>query len=530
MRTDARGQAETTELGPGSWRLVVRHPNHPALAVPLEIPVGLGRVRKEVRLELGARLVGTVRSQEGLPIGGARMHIESPYGETFLRIEATTDDTGRYATERVLSLGETLEILATAAGFAEGSVLIGVQPAHIRAGEATQDFVLTRPGVSIRGRVLEESGSGVAGASVRSARIDRTGLGPVDPLAFFKGAPSEPWLWREVAKTDNTGRFEVTGLSGLLEHAFLFLHESHAPRTVWLPPGEEGVTIDLGEVTLLAHGGLFGQARWQDGTPAEGERLSLYQVNRVYLHEGESLSEWRPDAWFHDLTVTVAEGGWFRFDQLAPGAYQFIALDHAEEQVVSGHHTGPIELVLDGGPTGPMNDITGVVRDRAGEVLPMVFVRAYEQQGADERLCASDLTRGTGEFSLRVSSGSTLRLAFRDMRGAHEDGELHVPNAGRQEPLEVVLEPRPAPLGPVEGLVIAPDGVPVEGATVTLHPPEDALCACIAFHRETDAAGAFRFSVGDGPHRLVASDPRYASATYAPAWPGDHVLLDLVER
>jgi hypothetical protein len=92
-----------------------------------------------------------------------------------------------------------------------------------------------------------------------------------------------------------------------------------------------------------------------------------------------------------------------------------------------------------------------------------------------------------------------------------------------------MLTPRAHPLPPLDGTVLGPRGEAVEGCTVALHPPEDSLCACLTLHARTDPAGAFRFSTSEGPHRLVASDPRFASAERYPAWPGDHVLIDLEE-
>jgi hypothetical protein len=65
---------------------------------------------------------------------------------------------------------------------------------------------------------------------------------------------------------------------------------------------------------------------------------------------------------------------------------------------------------------------------------------------------------------------------------------------------------------------------------VTLRPPEDSLCDCIAFHTRTDAAGEFRLQVSEGPHRLTAAHPEYAPAERYPVHPGEHVGIELGDR
>lgn len=529
LRTDPRGRAETDELAPGSWRLTVRHPGHAAIAVPLEIPVGLGRVEREIRLERGVRLVGTVRSEEQAPIAGARVRIESPYQETFLLIEATSDDSGRYVTEPVFSSSETLEVLASARGFAESTQWLGIQPAQVSAGEAVQDFVLELSGRALRGRVVDGAGAAVGGASVRVAAIDLSGLDPADPAAVLQAVPRAPWLWQEAARTAAGGTFELTNLVRSQEYAVLIVHDAFAPRMLWSPPGEPSSMHDFGDVVLVAHGGLFGRALWEDGTPAEGELLTIGRMSRVHLGPGQRLRDSRPDAWAHVLARRVGEGGRFRFDQLAPGTYLVLS-SSVQAEVSSGPPTGPIEVVLQGRAPGPEHELAGFVRDRGGAPIPVTFVRAFALEQSRERFVASCLVDDRGAFSLRVPAGSAVRLVFTDLRGAHEDQELRLDPLRVAGPLEVVLEPRAVALPPLDGLVFGPRGDAVEGCSVTLHPPEDSLCACITFQKKTDATGAFRFSISEGPHRLVASDPRFAPATYAPAWPGDHVVIDMEER
>jgi hypothetical protein len=93
---------------------------------------------------------------------------------------------------------------------------------------------------------------------------------------------------------------------------------------VWVPSGAQGEVTDLGEITLERWGGLFGRAVLADGTPAEGEVLRLFQLHRVLVSEAQPLGAWRPDSWFGSTVARTREDGFFRFETLAPGAYEFV--------------------------------------------------------------------------------------------------------------------------------------------------------------------------------------------------------------
>ena len=226
-----------------------------------------------------------------------------------------------------------------------------------------------------------------------------------------------------------------------------------------------------------AHGGLFGRAIWEDGSAAEGERLSIARTNRVYVNDPTELASWRPDSWFHTLETPVGADGRFRFDQLAPGTYQLVTSPPSplREEVLPGQLTGPIEVVLSGRAPGAQTSVTGVVQDAAHEAIPMVLVQGFVLGEPSERLHQMQMVDAHGAFSLRVPSGLAVRLVFVDLRGTHERYELRLDPARVTAPLEVVLEPRAVPLPPVDGLVYGPHGDTLEGSTVSLHPPEDSL-------------------------------------------------------
>jgi len=532
LRTDTGGHAWVADLAPGSWSLTVRHPEYGIAGVPLEIPVGRFRVEKEVRLERGTRVVGTVRASDGAPIRGALVRIESPYREVFLLEESTSDTNGRYATQSIFSLQETLEVLARAPGHAESTILLGIQPEQARAGEAVVDFVLPEYGRTLSGRAVSSSQDGIRGASIRIAALDPVGGSADDVLVALQGAPPEPWLWQEVALTDGAGRFELSGLSDSPQYVLLLVHDSFAPRMAWVPPAESGSVTQLGDLELLAWGSLFGRTKYADGSPAEGALVSIFKLNRVMVTPEESLERWRPQSWFLPLSTRAKEEGFFRFDSLAPGNYDLLPHGIGSWEIRPGQNIGPVEVVIPEAKPGGRIEVIGLVKDRTGLPISLVFVRAFVlEDSKEERLESTDLVDGNGAFSVHVPADRPSRLSFSDFRGEHVDREVILDPTRRSEPLEVVLDERGIRLPPLEGIVLGPGGEPLEGCDVRLHPPEDGICGCVAFHARTDASGAFRFaSVSEGPHRIVASIASFPSKTHYPARPGDYVVIHLEER
>ena len=166
------------------------------------------------------------------------------------------------------------------------------------------------------------------------------------------------------------------------------------------------------------------------------------------------------------------------------------------------------------------------------DVLAAVqFVRAFELVGENERRLSTGLAGADGAFSLAIPAERGARLRFTDLGGTCAEQELVLAPPLSPAPLEVVLESRAERLPALDGLVVGPRGEPIEGCAVTLRPPEDSLCGCIAFHVRTDATGAFRFEqLSDGPHRLIVSDARFQTAIQYPAHAGDHVLIELRAR
>lgn len=525
--TDPGGRATATGLAPGSWFLTVRHAEYAVEGRPLAIPAGRFFMEEEVRLLRGVRVAGSITTETLEPISGATVLIEVPYRGFVLKGNAIADKDGRYESPPLFSNDETLEMLAHAEGYAESSMLVGISPEEVVDGSATADFILPSLGRTLRGHAVDESGVDIGNASIRAAVIDPVGNGN-DVLQSLQVASREPWLWQEYGRTDGSGRFELARLSASPQYLLMILLEPFAPRVVWVPPGEPGSVTDLGDLVMARSGSLFGWARHEDGTPGAGSTLLLYKVHRV--HGLDEAASWRPDTWVHSRDALVGQDGFFRFDLLAPGDYAFASIEAGEWTVEPDQATGPVEVLLPPErPTEEQIRITGMVRDPAGQPIPLVFVTAFARDATGEQLLTNLLVQSPGSFSLRVPEGVGLSLRFTDLHGGHHDRVLSLDAPIGAQPLDVVLDDRLDPLPPIEGIVLGPRGEVVENARVSLRPPVDSLCGCIAFHRTTDGEGAFRFSVSEGPHRLDVSDPRFASAAHYPAHPGDYVTIVLAE-
>lgn len=530
VETDAGGRAAATGLAPGTWFVSVEHPDYARAGVPLVVPVGRFLIEKEIRLERGARISGTVRAEAGGVIGGARVRLESPYKGFLVLHEVLTGADGRYTTPPMFSLTETIEVLASASGFAEAAAFVGIGPADLETGSATTDFVLPAIGRTVLGRVVS-AGAGVAEVAIRLASIDPVGNSPEDVLTSTQAAPPEPWMWQQYARTNGAGEFEIAGLSGLPQYIVLAVREGYAPCIAWVPPGAPGTTTRLADLELFPWGSLFGRATREDGSPAEGEPLGLARVSRVHVASYAELGAFRPDAWFTVVTRHTREDGAFRFDSLAPGTYLFPAFEGRWE-IEPGRATGPIEIVIPSGAAAEDVLVTGTIHDRSGAPITPAFVSAFAVEGAAEtQLLAAALADARGAFSVRLATSTSARIVFDDLGGAHEPREILLAPPFPAEPLEIVLDERTSPLLPIEGLVLGPRGEPLEGCKVSLRPPQDSLCACIAFETKTDASGTFRFeSVSEGPHRLAVSDARLASRVHYPAHAGDSLVIELDER
>jgi hypothetical protein len=250
----------------------------PGTVVHVDLRSAVARIIGVVRDEAGARLAGAVVTMLG---GFDQMRAVDPswYGS------AETDHAGRYTITVFVHEKRWLEPAATRAGFARGTT----KNFAIRAGETkTVDFTL-RPGLPLRGRVVDASGRPVRHAGV--------GI-----------------CWRASTHTDADGRFAFEHLApgsyevGISGEGFRYLTveaEAGGPEVLITVPGSsviEGVLLEA------------------DGRPAEG-------FGSV---DTDGRSGW------------IGPGGRFRLAGLRPGAYDLEVGPH----VFPGIETGSEDVIL----------------------------------------------------------------------------------------------------------------------------------------------------------------------------------------
>jgi hypothetical protein len=196
----------------------------------------------------------------------------------------------------------------------------------------------------------------------------------------------------------------------------------------------------------VATGSLTVHVRWRvEGSPAAGIGLRLLQVDQ-------------PDALYHAIEGTSDERGDWALKDVSPGRV-IVYSDRIEGQagvIVAGQDPAlTIELLA-----GVL--VRGTVVDTDGQVVPgaeLWLDDGYGLVGTVKRVGRAD---DAGRFEVvQVRAGQSV--------GASAPGHLRsasIPvRPETPDPFEIQLEVGPAG-GRVRGIVVAPDGRPVAGATV----------------------------------------------------------------
>ncbi|MCK6445127.1 MAG: carboxypeptidase-like regulatory domain-containing protein [Planctomycetes bacterium] len=533
--SDGAGEARLEGVPPGTWYLLAEHAGFAPLVREVSIDGASTSVSLGMTLVAGVALRGTVRAEGAAPLD-ARVRITAYTRGQSVIVDSACDVDGAFETEPLFVPGEGVELRGSARGFAEVVRAVRV-PAQGGAFELTLGDAERR----VRGIVTGVTGvteTPIAGAIVWTETVPPFGRGRDALLSGLASISSRFERWRRAAITGADGSFELLRLAAGEQHVLMICAEAFAPRVLWVPRGSAAEPVDFGTIRLEHAAGLYGVARFADGSPARGAKLAASLS--IVVNQSSLDAEWRPDRWWRPQVAAVDDAGRFRFDQLASGEYEIASGEHvlATLKLQAGAVSGPLELVVP-----PQDDartrglvVEGDLVDPEARAVQGAWIGAFHTPPAggwvplDASPVAMTFSDGRGGFKLRVPEAGRWTVKVVDVRGEFTAYEASHDLAASTERLAIRLERDTRRIEPLIGLVLGPDGLPRAGIEVALEPPENQYCGCISLVRHTDGDGQVVFEqLTDRDHRVRATDPsgELRPATYFPARAGGYFELTL---
>ncbi|MCR9245221.1 MAG: carboxypeptidase-like regulatory domain-containing protein [bacterium] len=381
-------RAITTADGEFTFELPERHDlllefGHPEYAGDfVEVPAL--RDRLELQLGQGFEIGGIVLDQNGLPVGGARVAVESAVKSRRRVRVATTTANGGYSF-RNLPAGLVRLVARHRLWQAVGrSVLVGEM--------LDTELRFTTPAAPpLRGRVVTTGQVPIAGAVLELTPTNGR-LGLVDPIR---------------TRTDDVGQFELRGLSrGTM--SLLVRHPQHGAlrRTISVGASPTATVLEMPPRSTVR------------GQLSAGEGLAVSEVTLQLVDTGGELHY-----------VATDQDGRFEFDRpLSPGRATLtvmtnalaFARSQASELTVQIEEQARTHLEL---AMAAPTVVRGRCIDAAGVPLADVSIFGSTQYNAS-RLLGSNLASFIGavgeEVALTLSSEAEILLAVSDAEGRFE--------------------------------------------------------------------------------------------------------------
>ena len=456
--TDDAGGFAFADVAPGPVLLSAEALRHQRQELKgLEVKPGQDLSGIEIVLPAAAAVEGKVLLPDGRPAEGAEVTVAEPasHGAFFvLSPRASADDTGHYRLEGIAPGPHTLE--AQLDGYRRA-----VRDVDLKEETRGVDFQLDRGKGEVSGRVTDEAGNPVEGASV---------------AVVGRGGPSRQ------ASSAADGSFRITGVDDGAYRIFAGKQGYAAYRS------ESELTVAGGPVT-----GIELRLTASDGTiVGRLTGLDFSQLARVRVSVDGDASAGQVDA----------EGN-YRILHLQPGTWRVTAVVPDTPLRAAGRVTlepGVSEARLDL-QFGGGHELSGVVL-RNGEPLAAAGLLLAKATGAAPQRGATD---HQGGFRFGGLEDGTYLLRVRTPNGAWHQETVEM--AGDQT---IQVDLRTASLS---GRVVdATDSSPVPGATILLKSPEGGRFGGIS-DATTDARGVFHLpEVGEGSWTVEATREGYAPA------------------
>ena len=409
-RTDANGRYRV-EVTPGVYRVRIASKN---AAEPVTVEAKPEDKIEDINLLLlnSRRVSGFVRDTSDNPIANAIVVIsDDSSGDRRLSPQVvTTDVDGKFEGWQVAGPQATFEV--TAEGYAQTALTVENAATDLIA-------IALKEGITLRGRIVDESDQPVAGARVAQGR-------PPIPGAKYTAAPPLPF--QRNTYTEASGLFTLQNIDAFKGHIWV-THPEIEITNQKIVPVDNTIKLKIDDA---------GQAVMDIDIPVK--RIRVYSVSGVVsLNEGSVegleitafLYEKSSGPIYPETDHTDANGA-YRLDDLEPGKY-YISVSAPEEMEIDGHTTTihrPVQswmlIIEDRDVTlnfEPMGDaqITGVVTYN-NQPVSDVYVSTRILADAPENLISLSgaKTDKKGQFELRdLPSGRiTISLFKMDQPGS----------------------------------------------------------------------------------------------------------------
>ena len=359
------------------------------LAVPF--PADGQAVGIDVALDRGARVTGTVTSEDGTPLAGVCVSVGGSTADEYAGDSTCTEADGRYSVVGLAGAELWLQaddlsgpyLTATYAAPDGSPLVVDVDQTVVGV-----DFVLQH-GATVSGTAVDSSGSPIAEVCV--VLEDTQGWWVSNPVC-----------------TDASGSFRTTGADTGTYRVRFFSDRMSFPTQYYrgvydvtsaevfpLTPPDN---LALGAVTIMVGGSMTGTITMSGGGSPAGTCVTVAPVGGTTTWGGEC----------------VGSDGTFTAMGLAPGAYAVTATGPSGQDYLDAAYTDPATgstevTVTEGGTTSGIDltlalggSIRGLVTTDSGTPIAGAFVQVYrpvlEGQWGGPSWVASAMTDATGAY------------------------------------------------------------------------------------------------------------------------------------